>query len=351
MQSNTEVSCIIVITSLTCLQKDHKPGQGQGRSQSQYGLQQESRGSTSTKTRTRRYPTAKIGGPPAKAEKTTLRASTNPNAFNSKDNDGNPKKRKRNNNVAVPANTFSNVNTTTGLRTHSPLHPYDNNSNNSNKKRKLNHNQRQQNQPTIPKPNTNYNNYRNKNVQKHQNKTYPTTTKMTKKQRRLSQSPNSINYQQQIEEQNKKAEEAIAKLLSAESDTPSTLIHGLPSKEGLPKFHYDGHLDPQFIYFTQGYVNPYFSHAPGQTPKSIFDLRDTIIEDPSYLYKVPVIRVSRRKGQYYSPDNRRLWVLRHANLSEVPVKLVKWSPEFINKLDNGKKEMKRTDVIIREGKI
>lgn len=135
-----------------------------------------------------------------------------------------------------------------------------------------------------------------------------------------------------------------------EDTTPSPLIHGSPSKEGLPKFHYDGLLDPKHIYFTQGYINPYFSHAPGQTPKSIFDLRDQLIEDPSYIFKVPVIRVTRKKGTYYSPDNRRLWVFRNANLTEVPCKLVKWSPEFVNKLDNGKKEMRRIDVIIRAPK-
>jgi hypothetical protein len=133
-------------------------------------------------------------------------------------------------------------------------------------------------------------------------------------------------------------------------DTPSPLIRGPGAKEGLPKFHYDGHLDPKYIYFTQGWINAHFSHAPGQTPRSIFDLRDQLLEDPTYLYKVPVIRVSRRKGSYYSPDNRRLWVFRNSNLAEIPCKLVKWSPEFVNKLDNGKKEMKRTDVAIREPK-
>lgn len=132
--------------------------------------------------------------------------------------------------------------------------------------------------------------------------------------------------------------------------TPSPLMHGPASKEGLPKFHFDGHVDPKFVYFTQGYINPYFSHAPGQTPRTIYDLQDTLRKDPSYMYKVPVIRVSRRKGHYYSPDNRRLWVFRNSNLASVPCKLVKWSLEFGNKLDNGKKEMRRTDVVIREEK-
>eukprot|EP01126_Amoeba_proteus_P009774 TRINITY_DN1373_c0_g1_i2.p1 TRINITY_DN1373_c0_g1~~TRINITY_DN1373_c0_g1_i2.p1 ORF type:complete len:103 (-),score=12.20 TRINITY_DN1373_c0_g1_i2:334-642(-) len=87
-----------------------------------------------------------------------------------------------------------------------------------------------------------------------------------------------------------------------------------------------------------------------QNPRSIFDLRDTLLRDPSYLYQVPVIRVSKRKGCYYSPDNRRLWVFRNSYLERVPCKLIKWSKEFKNKLDNGGKDMQRTDVVVRQQK-
>jgi len=80
-------------------------------------------------------------------------------------------------------------------------------------------------------------------------------------------------------------------------------------------------MDPLNIYFTHSKISPYFSGCS----KSIIDTYYEVIKDPSTLLKIPVIKLYYDGSNYYSENNRRLYLfklLRKNNLiREIPYRL------------------------------